>query len=436
MIVWAWGALRELAGSVRDMRRTGRWAKLPVRGRGAAAELAAALNELIDTAQELKRRLHTQRVELRELQEELDQVLHLKDDFLVTVNHQFRTPLTTLIEGIELLADGVCGPASADQRGLLDAMLENAKRLHALTEEVLDLGRLKSGRVTLDRRPTDLEALLLRTAEAWEPLGDGRRVRVFAGRLPPVYMDAEAIGRVLDHLLRNALRNAPEGSEVTVEAEARDGLAEVCIRDRGPGLSPAQVERLFQPFVHLHTPDAPGAEGSGLGLAFCAQVIRRHRGTIRAESSPQAGMAVTFTLPVASETFLLEEACRMAQEDAKAEDGSFGLLLVTPAPEAQTPGEPEAQALRRLDTLLHCHTHRGDRFVTLAGLGLGIVAVLDERGLQAMSGRLCSVLRQAGLAAHLGCALAPVDGASAEQLLRVARQRLSAARPEGGELAR
>jgi signal transduction histidine kinase len=373
--------------------------------------------------QELQRRLRIQSLELQHVTEELQQALHLKDDFLSTVNHQFRTPLTAMLEGIELLQDGAVGPVSEEQRSLLDTISSSTRRLTALTEDLLALGHLKSGRHTLQREPAELDALLLRTASTWQPLSDGRMLRVQAGPLPRVYMDAEAIGRVLDHLVRNALRHAPERSEVSVCAEAHDGQVEICVRDRGPGLSPAQLEQLFQPFAHVHTPQAPGAEGSGLGLAYCAQIIGQHRGTIRADSSPGDGMAVTLTLPVASEAFLLEEACRLAQEEAEAEEGSFALLLAAPAAAPAGAGEP-AEARRRLDSVLQCHTHRGDRFVPLAGVGLAIVAVTDERGLQAMAGRLRSVLARAGLEVLLGAALAPVDGCSGQELLEIARQRL------------
>ena len=79
-------------------------------------------------------------------------------------------------------------------------------------------------------------------------------------------------------------------------------FATVSVKNQGPGLTEEQMSRLFTPFTHIQTPDAPGSQGSGVGLAFCHQMIRRHRGTIRAESPVGEGVLVTFSLPVANAT--------------------------------------------------------------------------------------------------------------------------------------
>ena len=167
--------------------------------------------------------------------------------------------------------------------------------------------------------------------------------------------------------------------------------------------------------VHIQTPYAPGSEGNGLGLAFCRQMIERHRGAMEAQSREGEGTRISFTVPIATELFVLEDACRQAQEDAEYEHGSFAVLLFAPA-------DSEAATLASAEALLQRNTHHGDRFLQLdGGRQLAIVAVTNQSGLEAMERRLAGVLAQAGLALNEASALCPRDGNSAQALLAAAR---------------
>jgi anti-sigma regulatory factor (Ser/Thr protein kinase) len=310
------------------------------------------------------------------------------------------------------------GPLSADQLHLMQTMDRNASQLAALIEDVLDLSLLKAGRRPLRPKPSDLGALLRQAQSTWQAAAQSRTVRVACGELPPVYMDAEAVRDVVDHLLRNALRHAPERSEITLSASCANGMAQVAVRDHGPGIPPEQLARLFQPFVHVQTPDAPGSQGSGLGLAYCRQVIERHRGAIRAESAEGEGTTVTFTLPVASTHFLFQEACRSARDEAEYDKGQYGLVLVAP------PASGQAGSMPKAGELLRQNTHRGDQFIWLDSQSLAIVAVTDQPGLETMVARLRRLLERARLDIRLGWALFPRDGGDADRLLEAARAAL------------
>lgn len=371
---------------------------------------------------EQRRRLQDQINELERVNAELGQLATLKEEFLETINHQLRTPVTTVLEAIQLMRDGTLGPFTEDQHAFVLTMEQQARRLADLVEEVLDLSLLKSGRRPLQRQPADLAALLRQLHAQWRAHAPSSLIRLSCDELPLVYMDATAIQEVTDHLLRNALRHAPQQSEMLIEAHVHDAVVDVSIRDQGPGMSGEQLARLFQPFVHVHTPEAPGSQGSGLGLAFCRQVIERHRGAIRAESAEGQGTTVTFSLPIASKQFLFEEACRRAQEDAEYEAGQFGLLLVTPPP--ATNAAEAAELMRRAEAVLRRHTHRGDQFVWLDDSALAILAVTDQAGLQAMTERLRGVLSATQLDVDLITALFPVDGESPARLLEAAMRRV------------
>ncbi len=413
--------LHRMADGIAAMRQTGRLVKLPVLHANEMGVVAAGFNGLAEQVEDQKRRLREHIVELQRVNAQLDQLVNLKEDFLATINHQLRTPLTAIMEGLNLLSDGTTGALTEDQRALLRTVEGNAAALRRLVEQALDFSMLNSDRRSLKRQPSDLAALLQDIRASWQAVERSRTIRVACGALPPVYMDPGAIHDVLDHLLRNALRHAPERSEVVVEAATQDGMAEVSVRDEGPGLSDEQLARLFQPFVHLQTPDSPGSEGSGLGLAFCRQLIERHRGTIRAESSGAHGTRVIFTLPVASMRFLMEEALRCAQDDAAREHGQVGLLMVT-APVAANAGASDEAVVRQAEAILRRNTHRGDRFIWIDASTVAIVAVTDGPGLHAMASRLQLVLDEARLPVVMTSARCPADGETIERLVDAARR--------------
>ena len=414
--------LQEIAEGIGAMQRTGQLSTLPGRYSNELAVVASGFNQLAGQVEEQKRRLREQIVELERLNTELSQLSTMKDDFLETINHQLRTPVTSIRECIGLMRDGTLGPISDEQQPFVRTMEGNAQKLVSLIEEALDLSLLKSGRRPLQRHPDDLTALLRQIRDSWQAMTPSCTIQFSCATLPPVYMDAKAIHEVMDHLLRNALRHAPKESEIFIEARAHSGAVEVSVRDQGPGISREQLARLFQPFSHIQRPEAPGSQGSGLGLAFCRQVIERHRGSIRTESSEGQGTTFTFSLPIATERFLFEETCHRAQEEAGYEEGQFGLLMMVPA-DAQLTLPAAKEMIRRTELMLRRHTHRGDQFVWLDDLTFVIVAVTNHAGLEAMSRRLREILRSSQLNVHLASAVFPLDGETPERLLEVARSR-------------
>ena len=142
---------------------------------------------------------------------------------------------------------------------------------------------------------------------------------------------------------------------------------------------------------------------------------------------------MTFTLPVATVTFLFEEACRGAQEDAEDEHEQFGILLIAPA--SPLAGRQGAQTLQQAEALLRRHTHRGDRFVRLDEESLAIIAVTDQVGLGAMMVRLDDVVDRAGLNVRMATAVFPQDGQTPNELLQAVRRR-SAGQPSQGGMVR
>jgi len=404
-----WRVLEQIAA----LQRSGQLPNLGGNGQDGVAAMVLAFRLLAKQVEEQRWRLGEQIVELERVNAELDELANLKDDFLATINHQLRTPVTAVLECIELIRDGALGSLTEDQQSFVRTMDHNVMQLANLVEEVLDLSLLKSGQRSLQRQSADLMEVLRRSQASWQATSSSCTIRLACqAAVPAVYMDPKAIQQVMDHLLRNALRHASKGSEVLIDAQARDGAVEVSVHDQGPGISAEQLAKLFQPFTHLHKPEAPGSQGAGLGLAFCRQVIERHRGAIRADSSEGRGSTFTFSLPIASPTFLFEETCQKAREEAQRGDGQFGLVVAT---------APTKDMMERVEAVLRRHTARRDQFLWADDLTLVIVAVTNQEGLDAMSRRLRGVLSHEQLEVPLTTAVFPVDGDTPERLLALAR---------------
>ncbi len=221
-----------------------------------------------------------------------------KDELVSVVSHELRTPLTSVVGFAELLLTRDVG--EAERRRFLEVILHEGQRLSTLVSNFLDMGRMESEAPALDRRATSV-ALLLEEARqaAGEDTDRPITLDVPAG-LPPVLVDRDATQRVLAHLLANARKYSPPGGEVRLSACGGDGVVEIAVQDRGLGLSPEVLPRVFERFFRADNSDRRAIRGTGLGLTICRQVVEAHGGRIWA-TSPGLDLGSTFrlTLPIA-----------------------------------------------------------------------------------------------------------------------------------------
>ena len=243
--------MKRLADEVAALRRTGQLPKSMGPHVSPMDDLVLSFRYLAKQVEEQRWRLGEQIVELERVNAELDQLANLKDDFLATINHQLRTPVTAVLECVELVRDGALGPLTEDQETFVRTMDQNVMQLANLVEEVLDLSLLKSGQRVLQRQRANLADILRRSQESWQAVAPACTIQLTCPELPLVYIDPKAIQQVMDHLLRNALRHAPKRSEVAMTAALHDGLVEITIQDHGPGMNAEQLAKLFQPFTHV-----------------------------------------------------------------------------------------------------------------------------------------------------------------------------------------
>jgi len=248
--------------------------------------LAAGLSVVL-----LARRLRAAREEQRRLQE----VSAVREEFISIVSHELRTPVAGLLGFLQTTLDHWDAMAEDERRRAIGRSLSSARRLHALTRDVLDTGSMESGGMGYSFLPTDLREEVTSAVTAAKDLLPDREIELTVPDQPVwVSCDRERITQVMTNLLDNALKSAPSSPLAVTVAQA-DGLGHVAVADEGPGMDEAELSRVFEKFVRGRTATPAG---TGLGLYICKQIVTAHGGEIHAESDEGRGATVTFSLPL------------------------------------------------------------------------------------------------------------------------------------------
>ncbi len=241
-----------------------------------AASLGVYAAEVLEVASVFSRE--------HELLARLQAADQLKDTFLNAVSHELRTPLQVVLGMAETLVTHGDELGESERRLLLDRTVANARKLHRLLDELLDLDRLNRGILEPVRRLTDLTALVRAVVEGVEGGAD----RPITVEVPPVTADLDGpkVERIVENLLRNALRHTEPGTPIWVKGEVVDGGILLAVEDAGPGV-PAQLRgSIFEPF---RRGDAPTTAGVGIGLSLVARFAELHSGWARVLDRPEGG---------------------------------------------------------------------------------------------------------------------------------------------------
>lgn len=263
----------------------------------------------------------------------LGEIDRLKGEFLSSISHDLKSPLASMQEVQNLLLDGTAGPLTERQERLLRLGARSGERLSSMISQLLDLARMEAGAIRMRRTREDLAAIAREVARRARPAASEDeatiRLRTELPERLPFDGDASRLAQVLENLLANAFRFAPEGSEIRlhgstpdrpppdVPAEAWESVANgrpdgrrilVSVEDRGPGVADEHKEAIFDRFVQAG-PSPRAGGGVGLGLAICREIVTAHGGRIWVADREGGGSAFRFLLPGADDT---EEAAETA----------------------------------------------------------------------------------------------------------------------------
>jgi two-component system, NtrC family, sensor histidine kinase KinB len=228
----------------------------------------------------------------------LDQV---KSDLVATASHELKTPLTSLRLAVHLLLEETVGPLNSKQTELLIDARDNAERLLAVVNNLLDLARLEQGRENLHIEPIPPTDLLQAAADAIRPRADDKGVEievVVPAELPTVVADSSRIEHALGNLLDNALTYTNRGGKITLSAAPAGDQVVLAVADTGQGIPPEYLPRVFERFFRI--PGQSLAGGTGLGLAIVREIVAAHGGSVSCESQVGAGSVFRLILPVAT----------------------------------------------------------------------------------------------------------------------------------------
>jgi len=247
---------------------------------------------------------------------ERQSIERMKSEFVSTVSHELRTPLTSIRGALGLLGGGLLAGTSPRVQRMLDIAVNNTDRLVRLINDILDVERIESGKVELNRKRVDAADLMVQAADGMTAIADRAGVTlVVEPTHVTLWVDSDRVLQVVTNLLSNAIKFSPRGSTVTFSSIVKKDEFIFRVADRGRGVPSDKLETIFERFKQVDASDSRDKGGTGLGLAICRSLANAHGGRIWAESELGNGSVFQFAVPLeasSSRTILLCEEERQS----------------------------------------------------------------------------------------------------------------------------
>jgi PAS domain S-box-containing protein len=290
----------------------------------------------------------------------------VKSEFVSTVSHEMRTPLTTIREGVSQVHEGILGAVNEDQKSFLQIAMDEVDRLGGIVDDLLDVSKIEAGKFRLRKSFTDLQELARRCVLAFESIAKKKKIKLqteFTDEKLSIFADADRIKQVLTNLVSNAYKFTPEGGCITIRGEKQTNSVKLSVEDTGMGISKENVSKLFNKFVQFGRTPGAGAKGTGLGLAICKGLVELHKGKIWAESERGKGTKIAFTLPLLEGRDMSKEMISDQFQDAVDRESNLSCFVL------------EVENYEGISRLLGGRT----AFDLLKGLEAEIRKLLDKR---------------------------------------------------------
>ena len=236
---------------------------------------------------------------------ELKELERMKTNFISTISHEFKTPLTSIMMGASLLSDCSIGDLNPQQNHVLLSIEEDCQRLAVLVDDLLYLSKLESVKYIYSMESTDMENIIEDTLKPFYIQANNKEVDlsfITEGNLPKAYADHDRIKWVLNNLISNALKYTKNGDTIIIEVFLKDDKIVTTVKDTGIGIPEEYINKIFEQFVQVENSELE-IRGTGLGLAIAKEIITAHGGEIWCESKLYKGSCFTFTLPIYHKPF-------------------------------------------------------------------------------------------------------------------------------------
>jgi PAS domain S-box-containing protein len=231
---------------------------------------------------------------------QLKQIEKTKSDFMSTVSHEFKTPLTSIMIGASLLEDVQIGKLNNKQQNIIKTIKDEGEKLNMLVTNLLQISKLEAKKAIFNIEPTFIDSIIENALATFHEQANIKDISLnyeSCAALPKVNIDSEKVTWVVNNLISNALKFTKPGGVITIETFLQEDRMCISVADTGIGISEEYRETIFDRFVQVKDEDTE-YQGTGLGLAISKEIVEAHGGEIWCESIPNEGSTFIFTLPV------------------------------------------------------------------------------------------------------------------------------------------
>jgi PAS domain S-box-containing protein len=268
--------------------------------------------------------------ETEKVNRELQKIGQLKSDFVSTVSHEFRTPLTVTREALAQILDGICGKINKRQKLFLSMSIEGIDRLSRLIENLLDISKMEAHKIELKRELIDIVSLAKEVNASFASVLRGKELKTkfnCSKDKIELYADKDRIIQIFVNLMSNALKFTVAGY-IEISIIDKENAVECAVSDTGIGIADEDLPRLFSRFEQFGREFESAEKGTGLGLAICKGIMELHRGKIWVESKLGQGTKIRFTIPKYGPRVLFREYVSSGVAEAIKEGRPLSIIIV------------------------------------------------------------------------------------------------------------
>ena len=269
---------------------------------GQALENARLFEQTWKAQQDLENKVEQRTAQLSQALEQIKIISKRKSDFISAVSHELRTPLTSIKGFAAILLAEKLGALPTAVKERLEKINRHSDELVHMVNDLLDIARIESGRMTMKIEPQDLKNIIASVSDLINVQCKNKNIDLIQkieADLPRGLADRSQIERVFINLLANAVKFTPQNGKIIISAKQKNGFIEVDITDTGIGIPEESLQPIFEEFYRVDNEVNQQVKGTGLGLSLVKNIVEAHKGTITVKSKLNEGSTFSFTLPIA-----------------------------------------------------------------------------------------------------------------------------------------